>query len=106
MDISKLKSEAGRIMRDDLSPEELTVLSICGTTTSGFFGKKPKEGKKLTRFYLGYRFKSEASESALTDEMIGKEISTGIEGLIEKGLAVEDKKGVTLTPEGYALIAR
>jgi hypothetical protein len=93
-------------MSDELSPEELTVLSIFGTTTSGLFGKKPKEGKKLTRFYLGYRFKSEAGETPLTDEMIAKEISTGIERLVEKGLAEEDKKGVRLTPEGFALINR
>lgn len=97
-------------MSDDLSPEELTVLSIFGTTTSGLLGKKPKEGKKLTRFYLGYRFKSQADQSSenvtLTDEMVAKEISTGIERLIEKGLAVEDKKGVKLTSEGFAFIAR
>jgi hypothetical protein len=95
-------------MSDDFSPEELTVLSIFGTTTSGAFGKKPKEGKKLTRFYLGYRFKSSAKENdvALTDEMIAKEISTGIERLIEKGFAEEDKKGIKLTSEGFALIAR
>jgi hypothetical protein len=41
------------------------------------------------------------------DEIAGAAfLGDRIEGLIEKGLAVEDKKGVTLIPKGYALITR
>lgn len=98
----------------DLQPPELSVLTIFGQTSGGLFGNKPKFGNRLTRFYLVHQFQmmmeqSAAGEnisSATAGEMAAQEMAEGILGLVSKGLATENQKGVVLTQQGFDLIDR
>jgi len=86
----------------DLQPPELSVLAIFGKTTGGLFSNKPKFGNRLTRFYLVYQFqammeqnsKEEEPNSQALGEIAAQEMAEGVQGLVSKGLATENQKGV------------
>ncbi len=98
----------------DLQPPELSVLAIFGKTTGGLFSNKPKFGNRLTHFYLVYQFqammeqnsKEEEPNSRALGEIAAQEMAEGVQGLVSKGLATENQKGVVLTQEGFSFIDR
>ncbi|MFC2101911.1 DUF4339 domain-containing protein [Bacteroidota bacterium] len=102
------------IEEHELTPPELSVLAVFAKITPGLFSKKPKFNQRLTRFYLVYQFQSllvqnpanQAMSESIAGEIAAREISEGIAGLVQKGLATENAKGIVLTERGFSFISQ
>ncbi len=97
----------------ELSRQEMIIMSFFAQTSGGLFSNKPSPKTRLSHFAILYRMRTGIDERVrdgeampMSDEEIASEIAIGIEGLVQRGLAEESKKGVKLTPEGFAIIAQ